>query len=74
MMQSLRLMAFPFRLFVGGALGNGRQWFSWIQLDDVVGLYRLAIERSDLSGGMNAVAPDVRRSSEVAAAIVDDAS
>jgi uncharacterized protein (TIGR01777 family) len=67
--MTLRLMAFPFRLFVGGALGNGRQWFSWIHLDDVVGLYRLAIEQNDLAGGVNAVAPDARRSGEVAAAI-----
>ena len=67
--MTLKLMAFPFRLFVGGALGNGRQWFSWIHLDDVVGLYRFAIERSDLVGGLNAAAPDARRANEVATEI-----
>ena len=41
----LRLLALPFRLFVGGRLGSGRQWFSWIHVDDLVGIYRLAADR-----------------------------
>jgi uncharacterized protein len=63
---SLRLMTLPFRLFVGGPLGNGRQWFTWIHQADIVGLYRLAIADETLRGPLNAVAPDVRREREVA--------
>jgi uncharacterized protein len=63
---AFRLLTLPFRLFVGGPLGNGRQWFTWIHLDDIVGLYRLALENSQVSGPINAVAPDVRREAEVA--------
>lgn len=60
------LVTLPFRLFVGGALGDGGQWFTWIHIDDLVGLYRLAIENARLSGPINAVAPDVRRQRELA--------
>jgi uncharacterized protein len=59
--QAIRLMALPFRLFAGGRLGNGRQWFPWIHLDDLVGVYRLAIEDESLSGPVNAVAPEQLR-------------
>ena len=47
---ALRLMALPFRLFVGGRLGSGRQWFPWISLEDAVRLYALALERHSLTG------------------------
>lgn len=40
----MRLFALPFRFFLGGPLGTGRQWFSWIHVDDVVGLLMLAID------------------------------
>ncbi len=63
---AFRLLTLPFRVFAGGPLGNGRQWFTWIHVDDIVGLYRLAIERQALSGPINAVAPDIRRQREVA--------
>jgi hypothetical protein len=64
--SAFRLLTLPFRLFIGGALGNGRQWFTWIHIDDIVGLYRLALEDSRVTGPVNAVAPDVRREREVA--------
>jgi len=41
---AFRLLTLPFRFFLGGPLGNGRQWFTWIHIDDIVGLYRLALE------------------------------
>lgn len=66
---SLRLMVLPFRLFAGGPLGTGRQWFTWIHLADLVALYTLALERAELSGALNAVAPRVPREREVAADI-----
>lgn len=63
---AFQLLTLPFRLFVGGPLGNGRQWFTWIHIDDIVGIYRLALEDARMSGPVNAVAPDIRRERDVA--------
>lgn len=45
-----------FRAGLGGIIGNGRQWSSWIHIDDVVGIYLLAIDRAE--GALNATAPE----------------
>ena len=66
---ALRLMALPYRLFLGGPLGGGRQWFPWIQLDDLVAVYRLAIGEDGPAGPVNAVAPQQLRQREVADAM-----
>ena len=50
-------MAGPFRFFVGGRIGSGRQWLSWIHQDDAVGAYLFAMDRHDLAGPVNVVAP-----------------
>ncbi len=63
---ALRLLALPFRLFLGGPLGGGRQWFSWIHIGDLVAMYRLAIDNAQVRGPLNAAAPGPRRQSEVA--------
>ena len=47
-----------FRLGAGGRLGHGRQWMSWIALDDVVRAIRHLAETSELSGAVNVVAPE----------------
>ncbi|MGB7352039.1 MAG: DUF1731 domain-containing protein, partial [Candidatus Acidiferrales bacterium] len=52
---ALQQMLRPFRLGVGGRLGNGRQWMSWITLEDVVALIRYALERDSPRGPVNAV-------------------
>jgi uncharacterized protein len=62
---SIRLMAVPFRLLAGGPVGGGRQWFPWIHLDDLVSVYRLAID-GRLEGPVNAVAPEQLRQREAA--------
>ena len=54
---ALAQMLLPFRLGVGGRLGTGAQWMSWIALDDLVSLIEFAIEDTALSGPVNAVAP-----------------
>lgn len=54
---ALPRMALPFRLGVGGRLGSGRQWMSWIALEDAIGIIRYAMETNLLSGAANAVAP-----------------
>ena len=63
--QAIRLMALPFRLFAGGPVGGGRQWFPWIHIDDLVAVHRLAID-GVLEGPVNAVAPEQLRQVEAA--------
>ncbi|HEX4897254.1 MAG TPA: DUF1731 domain-containing protein, partial [Candidatus Limnocylindrales bacterium] len=62
----LSLLALPVRLGLGGRYGSGEQWFSWIHLDDLVGVYRRAIDDTTIDGPLNAAAPDPRRQREVA--------
>jgi uncharacterized protein (TIGR01777 family) len=45
-----------FKLGLGGVIGSGRQWNSWVHIDDVVGIYLLAIDRAE--GTLNATAPE----------------
>ncbi len=52
---ALQKMLRPFRLGVGGRLGNGLQWMSWITLEDVVALIRYALEKDSARGPVNAV-------------------
>ena len=54
---ALQKMLLPFRLGLGGRLGSGRQWMSWIHLDDLVGLFVSAISDAEVSGAINGVAP-----------------
>jgi hypothetical protein len=53
---ALQRMLPPFRMGVGGRLGSGRQWMSWIHLEDLAGLFQLAVE-SQVRGPLNGVAP-----------------
>jgi uncharacterized protein len=48
----------PFRLGVGGRLGSGRQWMSWVSLEDVVGAIRFSVDRDDARGPVNVVSPN----------------
>ena len=54
---ALGQMLLPFKLGVGGVLGSGEQYMSWIALDDVVGVVRHALADESLSGPANTVAP-----------------
>jgi uncharacterized protein len=62
---ALGKMITPFKLFAGGPIGNGRQWFSWIHLDDLVNLILRALSKPEISGVYNATAPNPVRMSEL---------
>jgi len=53
---ALGKMLAPFRMGAGGIIGNGKQWLSWIHIDDLIAIYLLAIDRA--SGVMDATAPN----------------
>jgi hypothetical protein len=55
---ALSKMALPFKFFIGGPLGSGRQWVSWIHLEDEVGLIQFLLDHPTASGPVNATAPN----------------
>ncbi len=56
-----------FRAGGGGRAGSGKQWSSWIHIDDAIGIYLLALDR--IAGAINAVAPNPERNADVAQAL-----
>ena len=66
---ALRKMKLPFKLFVGGRIGSGQQFFSWVHIDDVVAAYLRALDDDELSGPVNVVAPDLVRNREFTSAL-----
>jgi uncharacterized protein len=56
---ALPMITQVFRVGLGGRLGDGRQWFPWIAIDDLIALIRAAIDDPRWSGAVNAVAPGV---------------
>ncbi len=54
---AFRRMVLPFRLFVGGPLGGGRQWFPWIHIADEVRAIRFLMEHPQATGPFNLCAP-----------------
>jgi uncharacterized protein len=55
---ALKKMLLPFRMGVGGKLGNGKQYLSWIAIDDAVGAIEHALTHDTVRGAVNAVAPE----------------
>ncbi len=55
---ALSKMLLPFYLFIGGPLGDGTQWFSWIHIDDLVNSFIFALDNKAIYGAINATAPN----------------
>lgn len=65
---ALARMATPFKLFAGGKIGSGKQWVSWIHLDDVVAAYLAALTDERYTGAVNLVT-DSTRNADFSAAL-----
>ncbi len=61
---ALEKMLTPFKLGLGGRIGSGQQWWSWIHVDDIVGAMHHALHTESLSGPVNLVAPNPVRNAE----------
>ncbi|HTT34103.1 MAG TPA: TIGR01777 family oxidoreductase [Methylomirabilota bacterium] len=61
---ALPRMVLPFRFGAGGKLSSGKQWMSWVTLEDVVGILKFALENSAARGAINVVAPAAVQNAE----------
>lgn len=66
---ALAKMLTPFKMGVGGKIGSGEQYMSWIALDDVVGIVKHALTNETLTGALNVVAPRPVKNSEFTATL-----
>jgi hypothetical protein len=66
---ALAKMVPPFKMFLGGRLGSGKQWMPWIHIDDEVGLIQFLIETEKARGAFNATAPNPVTMSEFSSAL-----
>ena len=55
---ALSTMLTPFKLGVGGVVGSGKQWMSWIEVDDLVAIINFVLENENIRGAVNACAPN----------------
>ncbi|WP_270182641.1 TIGR01777 family oxidoreductase [Alkalihalobacillus sp. CinArs1] len=61
---ALPLMVLPYKFYMGGKLGDGRQWYSWVHIKDVVGMIRFAVDHDSVQGPLNVTAPEPKRMNE----------
>ncbi|HXM97052.1 MAG TPA: TIGR01777 family oxidoreductase [Candidatus Dormibacteraeota bacterium] len=66
---ALPKMMLPFRFGLGGKLGTGEQWMSWITLQDVTSMLRFALENTAVTGAVNVVSPQPMRNAEFTKAL-----
>lgn len=55
---ALKELMKPYKYMIGGKIGSGKQWFSWIHIDDIVNMYLYAIENDKLFGPVNGTSPN----------------
>lgn len=63
---ALKQMLPPFKIFIGGPLGNRKQWSSWLHIDDIVGIYLHALDNPQVQGALNAASPNPVRMKDFA--------
>jgi uncharacterized protein (TIGR01777 family) len=61
---ALPKIVLPFRFFAGGKIGSGKQWMSWISLDDVIEILRFALENGNVRGPINIISPQPVQNAE----------
>ena len=66
---ALPRIALPFRLGAGGPIGSGRQWMSWIALEDVTGIVAYVLSNGTMTGPFNVVAPQPVRNADFGKAL-----
>ncbi|MFI5144172.1 MAG: TIGR01777 family oxidoreductase [Ignavibacteria bacterium] len=62
--KAFKKMMKPYKLFVGGYPGNGKQYLAWIDINDLVDIYLFCVENKSISGGINASSPNPVRMKE----------
>lgn len=55
---TLKQMSLPYKFFVGGPIGSGRQWISWIHIDDLINIIDFSINNFEISGPVNVTTPN----------------
>jgi uncharacterized protein (TIGR01777 family) len=66
---ALARLTLPVRLFIGGRIGSGRQWVSWVHVEDTVGAFRLFLADDSISGPVNIASPGALHQVDVARAL-----
>ncbi|RJP71426.1 MAG: TIGR01777 family protein [Ignavibacteriales bacterium] len=66
---ALSKMTLPYKLFIGGPIGSGKQWMSWIHIEDLINIYIEALENPELSEAINATSPNPVKMNEFAKTI-----
>src|SRR6185312_5221049 len=66
---ALKAMVPAFKVGLGGKLGSGKQWMPWVALDDLIEIILHALAQDDLSGAVNAVAPNALTNEEFSKAL-----
>jgi uncharacterized protein (TIGR01777 family) len=64
--KAFKKMVLPFKLFAGGYAGNGKQYLSWIHIDDLVKIYKYVLENAQIKGAVNASSPNPERMKDFA--------
>jgi len=59
----------PFKIFLGGPLGNGKQWFPWIHIEDLINILIHTIKTESLQGPLNAASPGIVRMNDFATSL-----
>lgn len=66
---ALAQMITPYKFFVGGPLGSGKQWISWIHIEDLVNIFLFALDNGNVEGAVNCVSPNPITMNQFAKAI-----